>query len=206
MRTTGTVTISLPPELAVEVDRLKTRPVSIRQVRWQTVDYQKTEERPLQREEVRAFEFVYGSWNVRNRKLRDVSDPSCAEWVEFDAVSEVFPILDGFGHVDRMHVPDPPDGAPFEGFTLRLFDPSAATWSIWWSSTRAPGRLEPPVVGHFEGDHGVFDCEDVIGGHAVVVRFEWRADASSPRWCQSFSYDGGSTWKLNWEMTFTRRT
>ena len=44
-----------------------------------------------------------------------------------------------------MYVPRPLDGDPFEGFTLRLFDLTTQTWSIWWSSTRAPGRLEPPV-------------------------------------------------------------
>jgi hypothetical protein len=36
------------------------------------------------------------------------------------------------------------------------------------------------------------------------VRFEWHADALSPAWRQSFSYDSGSTWKLNWEMMLSR--
>ena len=152
----------------------------------------------------RAFDFIYGRWRVRNRKLRTITDPACAEWVEFDAVSEAFPILHGIGHVDRIYVPDPPDGDAFEGFTLRLFDPSAGTWSIWWSSTRAPGHLDPPVSGQFTGNHGVFDCEDLIGGHPVNVRFEWRADPFTPDWRQSFSYDSGHTWKLNWEMALTR--
>ena len=151
-----------------------------------------------------AFDFIYGHWRVHNRKLRNVADPACEEWVEFDAVSHVFPILHGIGHIDRMNLPDPPDGDAFEGFTLRLFDPSAGTWNIWWSSTRAPGRLDPPVVGQFTENHGVFDCDDIIGGHAVKVRFEWYADAFSPTWRQSFSYDSGSTWKLNWEMAFSR--
>jgi len=148
-----------------------------------------------------AFDFLYGRWVVHNRKLRDVTDPSCDEWVEFEASSEAFPVLDGIGHVDRMHVPAPPDGEPFEGFTLRLFDPAAGTWSIWWSSTRAPGRLDPPVVGKFTAGLGVSDCEDVIGGRPVKVRFEWcRTDPLSPTWQQSFSYDSGRTWKVNWVM------
>ena len=147
------------------------------------------------------FDFVYGRWLVHNRKLRDVADPACDEWVEFEATSRVHPILGGSGHVDEMSVPAPPDGEPFEGFTLRLFDPAAGTWSIWWSSTRAPGRLDPPVVGRFTGDRGVFECDDVVGGHTVRVRFEWsRADPLSPTWRQSFSYDSGATWKLNWTM------
>jgi hypothetical protein len=152
-----------------------------------------------------AFEFIYGSWNVHNCKLRNVADPACEEWVQFDAASEVSPILQGIGHIDRMDVPHPSDGDPFEGFTLRLYDPSSETWSIWWSSTRSPGHLDPPVVGKFVGGCGTFECDDVIGEHSVKVRFEWRADGEAPTWRQSFSYDEGATWKLNWEMTFTRK-
>jgi hypothetical protein len=71
----------------------------------------------------RAFDFIYGRWRVHNRKLRDVTDPNCEEWVEFEATSEAFPILDGIGHVDRIYVPDPPDGGPFEGFTRWAEEP-----------------------------------------------------------------------------------
>ena len=151
-----------------------------------------------------AFDFLHGSWTVHNRKLRDVTDPACHDWVEFDATSEVFPVQHGLGNVDQMEVPDPPDGAPFEGLSLRLFDPASGTWSIWWSSTRAPGRLDPPVVGRFIGNRGVFECSDVIGGRPVLVRFEWRADPVHPVWQQSFSVDGGTTWTLNWVMSFSR--
>jgi hypothetical protein len=152
-----------------------------------------------------AFDFIFGSWIVHNRKLRDVSDPSCEEWVEFDARSEAFPVLDRYGHVDRIYVSDPPDGDSFEGFTLRLFDPGSATWRIWWSSTRAPGILDPPVEGRFEGGRGVFDCETEVGGRDVVMRFEWLVgDPDAPRWQQSFSYDGGASWRTNWVMDLER--
>jgi hypothetical protein len=152
----------------------------------------------------RAFEFVYGEWIVHNRKLRDVADPECGEWLEFSATSDVFPILDGIGHIDRMYVAHPSDGHAFEGFTLRLFDPAKETWSIWWSSTRTPGRLDPPVVGQFVDGVGTFECDDVVGGHNVKVRFQWQSDADTPTWRQFFSYDAGASWNLNWEMTFRR--
>jgi len=151
------------------------------------------------------FDFIFGRWIVRNRKLVDVTDPTCGEWVEFEAHSEATPVLDRYGHVDRMYVTDPPDGESFEGFTLRLFDPATRTWRIWWSSTRAPGILDPPVEGRFEAARGVFESEDEIAGHRVVVRFEWlTANTDAPRWQQSFSYDGGQTWKLNWVMDLQR--
>jgi hypothetical protein len=81
------------------------------------------------------------------------------------------------GHVDRMSVEAPTDGGDaFEGFTLRLFDPRTATWRIWWSSTRVPCVLDIPVQGQFVAGRGVFEVEDTIGGHDVVVRFEWLTD------------------------------
>lgn len=151
-----------------------------------------------------AFDFIHGTWTVHNRKLRDVTDPACDEWVEFSGSSEAFPVLQGVGHLDRMTVPEAPDGPGFEGLTLRLFDPSAQVWRIWWSSSRAPGQLDPPLVGRFSDGVGIFEGDDVVGGRAVMLRFEWRADSASPRWQQSFSYDGGATWTVNWVMTFTR--
>ncbi len=135
-----------------------------------------------------AFDFIHGTWAVHNRKRRDVADPACDEWVEFGASSEVVPVLQGVGHLDRMTVPDPSDEA----------------WRIWWSSSRAPGRVDPPLVGRFSDGLGVFEGEDVVAGRPIRLRFEWRADPSSPRWEQSFSYDGGVTWTVNWVMAFTR--
>ena len=151
------------------------------------------------------FDFIFGRWTVHNRKLVDVTDPACETWAEFGADSVVGPVLTGIGHIDEMTVPEPADGgAPFVGLTLRLFDPSEQIWRSWWSSTRAPGILDTPMVGRFDGDHGVFDASDTIGGRPALVRFEWQADREQPHWQQSFSYDDGQTWRMTWEMTFTR--
>ncbi len=150
------------------------------------------------------FDFVFGRWSVHNRKLRDGADPNCDEWVEFQATSEAFPVLDGVGHIDRIDVPDSPDVPAFQGMTLRLFSPADETWRIWWSSTRSPGRLDPPMAGRFEANHGVFFGDDVVNDHDIRVRFDWHADRSSPRWEQRFSFDGGATWILNWVMNLTR--
>ena len=151
------------------------------------------------------FDFVFGRWVVHNRKLRDGSDPTCEEWVEFDATSEAWPLLRTGCHTDRIEAVAPTDGDPFEGVTFRLYDPAAGTWRIWWSSTRAPGQLDEPVVGRFDGDVGTFECDDVVGGHPVRVRFTWhRGDPVAPRWEQRFSFDGGVTWVLNWVMELAR--
>ena len=59
------------------------------------------------------FDFILGCWSVRNRKLRDVTDPSCTEWVEFDATAQAEPMLGGLGHVDRLWTEASPGEEPF---------------------------------------------------------------------------------------------
>lgn len=148
------------------------------------------------------FDFLHGEWDVHNRRLRDVSDPDGTEWIEFDGRGTCEPVLVG-GNVDRLFVTDSPLGA-FEGLTLRLFEPDEAVWRIWWSSDRVPGVLDEPVVGRFVDGHGVFDAVQRIRDADVHVRFEWFTTEPSPRWQQSFSWDGGGTWLLNWEMRFVQ--
>ncbi len=151
------------------------------------------------------FDFIFGRWHVRNRKLVNVADPDCADWVEFDAVAQAEPIFDGLGHVDRIWAKAPPGGKPFEGFTLRQFDPAARLWRIWWASSNQPGHLDPPVEGSWIDGRGVFMCDDTLNGHAIKVRFEWTYEPpSTARWEQAFSYDNGLTWLVNWTMQLSR--
>jgi len=151
------------------------------------------------------FDFLHGEWTVHNRRLRDVADPGGTEWIAFDALGTCEPVLTG-GNVDRLFVADSPLGA-FEGLTLRLYSPDEDVWRIWWSSDRAPGVLDEPVVGRFSDGHGVFEAVQQIGGADVDVRFEWiTLDPSTPLWRQSFSWDDGASWSVNWEMDFERRS
>ncbi|MEO3742096.1 hypothetical protein [Plantactinospora sp. B5E13] len=151
------------------------------------------------------FDFIFGRWSVHNRKLVDGTDPDCDEWVEFGAVSQVEPVLGGLGHVDRMSAEAPPGGEPFEGFTLRQFDPEARVWRIWWASSRRPGHLDAPMEGSWSDGLGQFFCDEILNGRAVKVRFQWVSNSpTSARWEQAFSYDGGATWRTNWIMDFSR--
>ncbi|WP_412538952.1 hypothetical protein R8Z50_24235 [Longispora sp. K20-0274] len=151
------------------------------------------------------FDFIVGGWRIRNRKLVDMTDRTGTDWVEFDAVTEGAALLGGLGNMDRFRVADLPGRGPFEGFSVRLFDPADRLWRIWWGSTARPGRLDVPVEGRFADGVGHFYCEDVVGGQPVRVRFEYRNPAPTvARWEQAFSYDGGATWEVNWVMDWSR--
>ena len=152
------------------------------------------------------FDFLFGAWQIANRKRVNPLVPGDDEWIEFDACSVAHPIVGGLGNVDTYSAPDFPDRPGFEGFTLRLFEPNTGLWRIWWASSTGSGQLDEPVVGRFEDDGvGRFECDDIIDGVHFRVRYDWHViDTDTLRWEQSFSFDGRRTWETNWVMESTR--
>ncbi len=145
------------------------------------------------------FSFLYGRWQVHNRKLveplsgRDV-------WREFEASSVCLPLLDGMSTIDEMREAD----GTLMGIALRSFDLARRKWSIYWVAGR-DGLLQPPVVGGFEGNVGTFTGPDTLNGKRIVVRYIWYRDSpEAARWEQAFSNDDGHTWETNWYMAFKR--
>ena len=149
----------------------------------------------------RDFDFWMGEWNVHNRRLRERLAGS-DEWDEFHSRVAARPLPAGLGNED-VYCTDFDGG--FVGMSFRFFDPKTELWSIYWADSRRPGVLDPPVVGEFDGDTGVFEGTDVFKGRRIVVRFIWSGVTTpTPRWEQAFSQDGGETWETNWIMDFTR--
>ncbi|GAA1874695.1 hypothetical protein [Asanoa iriomotensis] len=145
------------------------------------------------------FDFLHGRWHVRNRRLRHRLVGS-DDWEEFAAAATITPLFGGAANVDEIDFgPDLP-----RGLTLRLFDPAAKRWHLHWT-TSDTGRLFPPISGTFSDGVGTFYGDDTEGGTPVRVRFVWSGiSATTARWDQSFSTDGGDTWETNWIMELTR--
>jgi hypothetical protein len=153
------------------------------------------------------FDFLFGTWYVKNRKRVRPLVQGDDEWIEFEGQVEARPILGGVGNIDTFKAPDFPGRPGFEGFTLRLFEPETGLWRIWWASSIGNGEIDPPVVGRFRNGLGRFVCEEVIEGVPVRVRYDWKdIRAASVTWEQSFSFDNGETWDPNWIMKSTRIT
>jgi hypothetical protein len=145
------------------------------------------------------FDFLHGSWHVANRKL---TAPLTGgdDWEEFPGASVVRPLFGGAGNIDELTLPT----LGRQGVTLRLFDQERKEWAIHWSDSRT-GRLDPPVVGGFDGDRGDFYGDDSYLGRPIRVHFTWhRLGADAARWEQRFSADGGASWELNWVMELSR--
>lgn len=148
------------------------------------------------------FDFLFGTWRVRNRRLRSPLQGS-DDWYEFDAEFHARPIWDGKANMDEF-IADSPLG-PIEGLTLRLYDAVTGKWSLYWATSRS-GLAVVPNVGTFNEDGtGEFFSNETFEGETIVCRYSWaRGDEQRCRWEQAFSTDGGSTWETNWIMEFTR--
>lgn len=150
----------------------------------------------------RDWQWLVGNWDVWHRRLKERLAGS-DDWAEFGGKSACWLTLDGLGTIDD-NILDLP-GGEYRGFGIRAFDPATQLWSIWWVDGRNPTTIDPPVVGHFDGDAGVFTGKDIFKGRDVAVRFRWHdVLGARPNWDQGLSTDGGATWEINWRNYFTR--
>lgn len=155
---------------------------------------------PRPRDGRHDFDFLHGHWQVRNERLR-VRLAGSADWETFDADNSCRPLPGGMGNLDEFMTRW---RGGYRGLTLRLYDPRTRLWSIRWANSE-DGVLEPPVYGGFDDGVGIFHGDDVHEGRPVRVRFIWDGiSATTARWQQAFSVDGGATWETNWVMHMTR--
>ena len=145
------------------------------------------------------FDFLVGKWKMHNRRLNKRLE-NCNDWTEFDSSDENSKILSGTADIDTYYTTEMPglEGKPFEGVTLRLFNPKTRLWSLNWVASNV-GVLDPPVVGSFENGVGHFFTKDTLNGKPIIMMFRWDArDKNRPIWGQAFSADNGKTWEWNW--------
>ncbi|MNS40897.1 hypothetical protein D3C72_732330 [compost metagenome] len=127
---------------------------------------------------------------------------NCNEWEEFESTQEMYKILNGIGNIDNFLATF--DGQPFEGMSMRLFNPKTKLWSIYWADSTT-GKLDPPVLGSFEDKVAHFFTKDTFNGKEILVVFRWDArNKQNPVWSQAFSDDNGDSWEWNWYMYFSK--
>jgi len=148
------------------------------------------------------FDFEIGKWNIHlKRMLHPLT--GTAEWMEFDGTSVTRPLWDGRANIEEFETANGADRV--EGMTLRLYDPKAHQWSLYWASGRLGQLSLPATVGEFRDGVGEFFDEEPINGRQILVRFQWsRMTANSAHFEQAFSEDGGKTWEVNWITDQTR--
>jgi hypothetical protein len=148
------------------------------------------------------FDFEIGSWKVHLKRLMHPLTASTT-WVEFDGSVVARKVWDGRANFDEFAA-DSPSGH-VEGLTLRLYNPQARQWSLYWANPKDGIFSGPPQVGEFKNGVGNFYCQDTFNGRMILIRYEWsQITANSAHFEQSFSDDGGKTWEVNWITDQTR--
>lgn len=155
----------------------------------------------MERDGQKDFDFLVGSWKIRNRRLRERLTGS-THWDEFEGTSLARAVWGGLANMDEYEA-----HAPFgliQGLTVRLYDPATCQWRLHWAN-RASGIFDAPMIGRFEDGRGEFYNQEFHQGRAVYARFVWSdITSTSCRWEQALSADGGRTWETNWIMEMTR--
>jgi len=147
------------------------------------------------------FDFEIGSWKIHLSRLEDRLAGSTT-WVQFYGTSVTRKVWNGRANLEEFET-DSPQGH-IEGLTLRIYNPQAHQWSIYWGNSKN-GTLDQPMTGEFKDGRGEFFDQEQWKGRAVFVRFIWSNTATkSPHFEQSSSDDGGRTWEVNWITDQTR--
>lgn len=164
------------------------------------------------------FDFIYGKWRMPNHRLKKRLAGS-KDWADFVTCDEGSPLPGGIGDIDYWKTNF---WKSFVGVTVRTYDPKTRLWRIYWvDNTFSGGVIEPPVVGRFTGNVGIFEGPDTFDGKPIIVRFIWTLNpkksqidsewerAMNPtgarvvaKWEQAFSTDGGKSWETNWYNEF----
>ena len=148
------------------------------------------------------FDFHFGRWKTHvSRRVRPLSPDD--RWAEYDGTSNVTPIWRGKASLFELDVAGPE--GHIEGAGVRLFNPETHLWSLNWASRRDGVVNLPPMVGSFRAGRGEFYDREIYDGRAIFCRNAFcEITASSCRFEQAFSEDGGKTWQENWLMSFVR--
>jgi hypothetical protein len=159
------------------------------------------DETPATQGGARDFDWEFGTWKTRVRRLADPLSGS-RQWLEYEGTSVVRPLLDGRANLVELNVSGP--AGRIEGVSLRLYNPQTRQWSLHYASLRS-GMLTRPVFGGFRGGRGEFYGMEDLDRRAVLVRFVMSGiDTDTARFEQAYSADGGRTWETNWIATDSR--
>lgn len=150
----------------------------------------------------RDFDFEIGTWKIHLKRMLHPLSGSAA-WVEFDGASVTRTLWNGRAQIEEFETANSVDHV--EGMTLRLYDPKARQWSLYWSNGKTGQLSLPATVGEFKNGIGEFYDQEAFNGRQILVRYQWsQITANSAHFEQAFSDDGGKTWEVNW-ITDQRR-
>jgi hypothetical protein len=147
-----------------------------------------------------AFDYQFGTWHVHVARLLDPGD-SPPRWAQYDGTHVVTPLLRGRANIGVLEIAGPM--GHIEGLQLRTYDPSTGQWKLSFASS-SNGEVQPPSIGRFENDRGIFfESSRVAGRQAHVRTVATRLTKTTYRDVVSYSTDG-STWYPLWIASYRK--
>lgn len=148
------------------------------------------------------FDFNLGRWHTSIRRFADPFETP-GSFARLEGTVTVRPVWDGRALLEEIEA-DGPKGH-WEGLTLFLYNPKSGQWSQNYANA-AQARFDAvPTIGERRGSNIELYAQDSLGGRSILVRGLWsdiRPDSHS--YTESYSNDGGKTWKPAFEAKLTR--
>ncbi len=139
------------------------------------------------------FDFDSGVEKIHIKKLAH------GAWADYTGTHTIHKLWGGLADIVELSADGP--AGHLEGVGLRMFDPATHEWNLNWLST-GTGYFSAPAYGRFANGRGEFYDTEQIGDRTVLVRGVWSGiTATSAKFEQAFSSDGGRTWETNWITT-----
>ena len=147
------------------------------------------------------FDFNVGVWHTEiTRRLHPFSASS--EVMRLSGTVTIRKVWGGKGLVEEIEA-DGPKGH-WQGMSLFLYDPAARQWSQTFINSAA-GAFAPGMIGSFKDGKAELFLLDTLDGRSVLLRATWSdIKATSHRYEEHFSDDGGRTWALSFSAIKTK--
>jgi hypothetical protein len=147
------------------------------------------------------FDFNVGVWHTHIRRVLDPLSGS-QDSMELNGTVTVRKIWGGRAELEEIEA-DGPKGH-WEGLSLFLYNPQAHQWSQSFVNSSA-GELDTPLVGEFHEGRGELFGQDTLRGKTIQVRGVWKVTGpNAHRYEESYSDDGGKSWKVSFIGDKTR--
>ncbi len=163
-----------------------------------------TQPTPVHRDGSHDFDAGIGAFKTHIRRLSKPLTGS-STWTVWDGTVVTRKLWDGKANLEEVEIDEPSqETTHLEGLTLRLYDPAAHQWNLYWANAK-DGSIGRPLTGEFKDGRGEFYAWDSYHGKAILVRQVYSAmSADSYHFEQAFSADGGRSWEANWVADLTR--
>jgi hypothetical protein len=148
------------------------------------------------------FDFNFGTWQTQIKRILDPFAGS-KNSIELNGTVTVRKLWGGRAQLEEIETEGP--NGHWEGLTLFLYNPEAHQWNQAFINSKQ-GVLAAPLTGAFKNGRGELFSQDTFKDRTILVRGAWSdIKPGSHSYEESYSDDGGKTWKAAFIAHLTRK-